>query len=84
MVKAKNKYSVYLITEFDYCGNGVNGKFVRHIGDTWAVSAKKAECNVSFREDIPVHSTKEMQGDGMITRYLKAVPFGNVLMEEKI
>ena len=84
MVKAKKRYSVYLITEFDYCGNGVNGKSVKHIGDTWAVSAKKAECNISFRKGISTHSTKEMQGDGMITRYLKAVPFSAALTEEEI
>ena len=50
---AKSHYRVYQQDTFDYMdGRGVQNGIKTYLGDTWAVSEKKAVANIKFRLGI--------------------------------
>ena len=72
--KPKKKYNVFLMTQREYNGLGVDEETPHKtlIGATYAVTPEKAINNVSYREGIRAFDVLPMWGDGACFKWLHA------------
>lgn len=64
MPNAKKMFNVYRTVKYDYCGMGVDSENTEMVGTTWAVSDKKAACNVAYRYGERTYDEIPLWGDG--------------------
>ena len=72
MTKGKKLFNVYRTVKYDYCGMGVDSERTEMVGKTWAVSDKKAACNVAYRNGEKTFDIIPLWGDGARTVFYHA------------
>ena len=63
MTREKNKYHVRLIKRTFNDDGLLECEYVVHEQDTWAVSERKAECNVRHNSGYPYHGWARAESD---------------------
>lgn len=74
MAGIKRKYNVYRVTRTFDGITGESQEYREHVGDTWAVSAAKAESNIAYRlSGGKTYYHADWAGDGGRDSYYEAV-----------